>query len=198
MKDLYSSFEKLAAEERYGIDYGFQARRHGIPIVVLAPHGGFIEPGTSQIAETIAGEDFWFYAFEGLRRRPHCHLHITSERFDEPNGVQLIESAIMAVAIHGRADDGDPDTILIGGLEVILRDAITVSLQDAGFAVRIAQHKMAGLEPTNVCNKGKSGRGVQLELSRTLRDGLIRDAGLMGTFAGAVRAAIFHRHSEML
>jgi phage replication-related protein YjqB (UPF0714/DUF867 family) len=44
---------------------------------VIAPDGGSIEPGTSEIALKIAGLDFSFYAFEGRRKQHNNCLHIT-------------------------------------------------------------------------------------------------------------------------
>ena len=35
-------------------------------IVIIAPHGGGIEPGTSELAIAIAGEELSFAVFEGL------------------------------------------------------------------------------------------------------------------------------------
>jgi phage replication-related protein YjqB (UPF0714/DUF867 family) len=36
-------------------------------LAVVALHGGGIEPGSSEIANDIAGEESSFYAFEGLK-----------------------------------------------------------------------------------------------------------------------------------
>ena len=103
------------------------------PIVVVAPHGGRIEAGTSQTATLVASEDFSLYCFEGLvsGRR----LHITSARFDEPKGLALVEASGNAVAIHGRADKGDHQTVWMGGLHHVLRDAIGGALFDVNLTV---------------------------------------------------------------
>jgi phage replication-related protein YjqB (UPF0714/DUF867 family) len=53
-------------------------------VAIIAPHGGKIEPGTSEIAAAIAGDDYSLYRFQGLRDRPREELHITSAKFDEP------------------------------------------------------------------------------------------------------------------
>lgn len=193
--DRYLNFQALAVQERCGIDYRVCLEDRGTPTVVLAPHGGCIEPGTSEIAEAIAQEDLSFYAFEGLRPgRPHRDLHITSTRFDEPQALRLIGDAETAIAIHGRTDGDDPKTVWLGGLGVALCDAIASSLRAAGFEVASARQGLAGREPTNICNRGAAGAGVQLELPRSLRDELVVDAARLQLFGNAVRVAISAFH----
>lgn len=83
--DRYHCFAELAAGERLGTDYQIVIRERGSVYAAIAPHGGLIEPGTSELAAAIAANDHYFYSFEGLRRgRAHGDLHTTSHRFDEP------------------------------------------------------------------------------------------------------------------
>ena len=67
MPDRYRRFADLAANECLGVDYRIRVEDRGTPFVILAPHGGWIEPGTSEIAEALAGTDLSFYAFEALK-----------------------------------------------------------------------------------------------------------------------------------
>ena len=109
MADQYSNFADLAAHERLGTDYRILVHDCGSMIAVIAPHGGRIEPGTSEIAGAVAGNDLSLYSFEGIRRgRAHGELHITSPRFDEPQALGLVAAVETAIAIHGRADTKDP------------------------------------------------------------------------------------------
>ena len=86
--DKYASFALLAEAETEGTDYRIHTAPQPSPIVIIAPHGGAIEPGTSEIAAAIARNSYSLYCFEGLKPdRPHADLHITSERFDESRGV---------------------------------------------------------------------------------------------------------------
>jgi phage replication-related protein YjqB (UPF0714/DUF867 family) len=192
MADIYSNFAALAAAETAGVDYEVRLRDLGTKIVVLAPHGGKIEPGTSQIAEAIAGDDWSLYCFEGLRSGSG-DLHITSEHFDEPQAVALIEAADTAVAVHGRADLGDPATVWLGGRDSAFRDAVAATLAAAGFATQSLGHPLPGRQVMNICNRGTSGGGVQLELPRTLRDQLVTDKRKLTAFADAVRTVIAAR-----
>jgi phage replication-related protein YjqB (UPF0714/DUF867 family) len=47
-----------------------------------------------------------------------------------------------------------------------------------------------GIDPMNICNQGKSKRGVQLEVSRRIRDSLRTNKVQLETFASAVGRAI--------
>jgi len=76
MADKYASFQELARSEPRGV-YRVRSRPRRATIAVIAPHGGSIEPGTSEIALKIAGLDFSFYAFEGRRKQHNNCLHIT-------------------------------------------------------------------------------------------------------------------------
>jgi phage replication-related protein YjqB (UPF0714/DUF867 family) len=191
VNDRYSNFAELAAHEVRGTHFTVNAQDRHTAVVVIAPHGGFIEPGTSEIAKAIAGEDFSFYSFEGLiRGRPHGDLHITSHLFDEPEGLELVGSTQTAVAVHGRKDGDDPATVLLGGRNAALRDAIALSLKEAGFPVGLAEPKMDARDPGNICNRGSTGAGVQLELPLTLRKTLVAQPDRLQSFIGAVRQAI--------
>lgn len=191
MSDRYSSFAGLAAGEKAEIDYRIRCEDRRSPFVVLAPHGGWIEPGTSEIATEIAGSDLSLYLFEGLiPNRPHGDLHIRSHLFDEPIGMKLVQGAETAVAIHGRADNGAPHTIWLGGRDTALSRAIASALREAKFDVAVATGALAGHDRDNICNRGASGAGVQLELPRTLRDELKADQLGLRSFATAVRSAL--------
>lgn len=189
MADLYPNFEALAAKERSGIDYRFWLESRGTAVVIVAPHGGNIEPGTSQIAAAIARDDCSIYVFEGLRSGS-SELHITSSSFDEPSALKLIGGASTILAIHGRSDGDDARRIWLGGLNTKLRDAITSSLESAGFEVATASGTMAGTDPMNICNRGTAKMGLQLELPRTLRTELIVDEAKLYIFVEAVREAL--------
>ena len=51
MSDRYASYVQLAESEREGQDYSVRVEGdRSSAILVLAPHGGSIEPGTSELA----------------------------------------------------------------------------------------------------------------------------------------------------
>lgn len=187
MVDSYRCFAELAAGERLGIDYQIVVRDRGSFFAAIAPHGGWIEPGTSELAGAIAADDHSYYAFAGLRRgRAHRDLHITSHRFDEPQGLALVASCRSVIAVHGRADSKDSSTWL-GGRDDTLRRAIEAALAKASFEVRLAIGPLAGTDAANICNKTANDAGVQLELPRTLRGQLLENEKLMEAYSGAIR-----------
>ena len=188
MADRYRNFAKLAEKQRLGVDYAIRIEDRGTPLVILAPHGGWIERGTSEIGEAIAGADMSFYAFEALKKGAHGDFHITSHRFDEPTAIELVGKSHIAVAIHGRGN-GKNDAIWIGGRAIALGNVIGASLRDVGFAAG-PNKRLPGRHPSNICNRTLLGEGVQLELSRSLRQKLVGEAGLLSTFCEAVRNAM--------
>lgn len=188
MTDRYRTFADLAANEKLGIDYRIRIVDRGAPFVILAPHGGWIEPGTSEIAQAIAGTDLSFYAFEAMRDGPHGDFHITSHHFDEPEAIDLVGKCKTAVAVHGRQNKGG-EAVWMGVRAATLRDAISDSLRRAGFEAE-PNKRLSGRDRANICNRTLSGEGVQLELLRSLRRRLASETYLMLAFCQAVRNAI--------
>ncbi len=149
-------------------------RRGRSGIAVIAPHGGMIEPGTTELARAVAGQEHSFYSFCGLRARDNAALHRTSHRFDEPAGLQLVAEAERVLSIHGCA--GQEPVVYLGGTDAGLREKIRQSLAAEGFAVG-EDPRFPGKHPQNICNRGRSGRGVQLELTTALRRKLLAETG---------------------
>ena len=75
MADKYPNFAALEQHERSGIDYCIVIRREEPAFAIVAPHGGGIEPGTSEIADAIACQRWSFYNFEGLKRSGNSGSH---------------------------------------------------------------------------------------------------------------------------
>jgi phage replication-related protein YjqB (UPF0714/DUF867 family) len=169
MADTYPDFETLSRSETAGVDYRILLRRSRAPFALVAPHGGGIEPGSSEIADAIAGDAHSFYAFEGVKPAGNTDLHITSTRFDEPLCLTLIGRTNIVVTLHGESSDAGPVTFL-GGQDAALGGLIGASLERAGFEVRRhTDPDLQGLDCWNICNRGLSRKGVQLELSLALR-----------------------------
>lgn len=168
----YKSFAELAVSEREGISYHRRVKTRRSGFAILAPHGGGIEPGTSEIAHAIAGSLFSYYTFDGLKREGNAILHITSTYFDEPKCLHLVHSSEIAIAIHGSA--GDQKVIHVGGLHEELKMRIIHALVEAGFDAHRAEAEYAGDQAQNICNRGRVGRGVQLEISEGLRRSMFK------------------------
>jgi phage replication-related protein YjqB (UPF0714/DUF867 family) len=168
----FACYDDLARNYVEGIDYAVHvAPRQQSAVAVLAPHGGRIEGRTSEIARLIAGDDHNLYLFEGLRPTDDnfdC-LHLASRYFDEPRALDLIADCDIVIAVHGYASAG-PD-VLLGGLNESLKRGISQALAGAGISYQMEGHRFPGTQPRNICNRGRSGAGVQLELSEGLRKG---------------------------
>ena len=185
----YPNFAALSRAEREGEDFRIVSRSGRSPVAVIAPHGGDIEPGTSEIAAAIAGDEFNLYCFEGCKPSGNIGLHITSANFDEPNCLALISPCDRVVSVHGCRKG--KRTVFLGGRDARLRDAIRDRLEAHEFrAAWPPNSDLQGVSPRNICNRGRSGRGAQLELSRDLRDELGRDSEKLAEFAAAIRAAL--------
>lgn len=188
-RDRYRRYAELAAEQVEGRDYRVTAVRRGSGIAVIAPHGGRIERGTSEVARAIAGEAFDLYLFEGCLPSLNFEtLHLTSRHFDEPRALALIAGCHTVLAVHGVADTGE--RALLGGRDSLLACAIADRLFVRGVLARVSGHRYPGRDAANVCNRGSSRQGVQLELSDRLRGGPLEPA-----LVEAVRRALLDRLS---
>jgi phage replication-related protein YjqB (UPF0714/DUF867 family) len=182
--DCHANFDSLSRAHREGVDYHVTVERRGSGVAIVAPHGGHIERGTSEVARAIASDDFDLYLFEGALPALNFEtLHITSTRFDEPRALGLIADCDVVLAVHGVADTGE--RALIGGRDRALACAIADRLYARGVRAQTSGHRYAGLDPRNLCNRGRQGRGVQIELSDRLRGGRYEKAVI-----DAVRAAL--------
>jgi phage replication-related protein YjqB (UPF0714/DUF867 family) len=188
-RDKYKNFDQLRRHEREGVDFVIRRKRQRASVAIIAPHGGKIEPGTSEIAAAIAADIYSLYCFEGIKKRMNRNLHITSTNFDEPQCLKLVARSNVVVAVHGRG--GARRRIDVGGRDTELRTQISTNLRDAGFNAGVVTHgRRAGTSPRNVCNRGRSGAGAQLEVTRCLRNALYADRRRLRIFAHAVQTAI--------
>jgi phage replication-related protein YjqB (UPF0714/DUF867 family) len=186
MKDKYTSFAALAAGgEIAGTDYDITLRaRPESGVLVIAPHGGSIEIGTTEFADLIAGAEYSLFAFNGLKPRGRNRdLHITSHNFDHPECVALAARHPVVLAVHGCK--GDTSQIYVGGLDDELTTLLTARLTKAGLPAHSSGHKYPGRNPLNICNRGARARGVQLEFTLDLRTPAAR-----AVIAPIVRSAV--------
>lgn len=190
--DQYSSFKQLFEQEAPAIDYHIAVEDRGTDVLIMAPHGGRIEPGTSEIARDVAAGDLSLYCFEGLRKRPHGDLHVTSHRYDEAQAIGAASKCEVVVAIHGRSDRDDPETVWLGGLDGLLLERMEKQLNLAGFSAEVKSGDLAGAHSNNICNRGRSGKGVQLEIPKSLRDELKVNAARLQAFSEAIRKTLLH------
>ncbi len=191
LADRYKNFAELNKCEEENVDYRIHVRERYANICIIAPHGGKIEPMTSEIANKIAADEFTLYSFEGIKNHSNSDLHITSMNFDEPSALTIISRHSIVVAIHGLR--GEQEIVEVGGLDTKLRDEIISNLISSEFNCQNAKAKgCAGVSMDNICNRGNRGKGVQLEISRALRNLLDSDDVSMNTFSASIRQSIIN------
>ena len=165
----YGCYADLALAHVEGADFNVRVRRRPeSSVAILAPHGGAIEAGTSEIACAVAGSEFNLYLFEGIRESGNYPaLHLTSHRFDEPRCLGLLSACNHVMSIHGCR--GDMPQVFLGGLDAELKETVCTALTAAGIEARLDGHRFRAVHPRNICNRGRRGVGVQLELTSALR-----------------------------
>jgi phage replication-related protein YjqB (UPF0714/DUF867 family) len=163
--NIYRGFIDLAAAQTENEHFRVVVRRiDGSKVAIIAPHGGRIEQYTSEIARQIAGEDFNLYLLEGIRRAGnYCALHLTSHLFDDPRCLDLLARCDRVVAIHGC--QGGEQSALIGGRDDALAQAVKSALIEQGIHAQLGDHQFPAKHPNNMCNRRRTGAGVQLELT---------------------------------
>lgn len=138
----------------------------------MAPHGGGIEPGTTEIADAVAGDVHAFYSFSGLKERGNIEFHVPSVKFDEPEGIELAKNSRTVLTVHGCKEN--KKIVYIGGTDLSLKAKIRTALLGANFSVRESS-RFPGKNPLNICNQSRTHIGVQLEISAGLRRTMFHD-----------------------
>jgi phage replication-related protein YjqB (UPF0714/DUF867 family) len=197
MPDTYRSFLELESKEREGEDWAREYIDRGSRILIMAPHGGWIEPFTAELARAVAGNDLSLYTFQGLKAKGNEMLHLTSHRFDEPLALRATSSALWVLAIHGERSP-DRISVMVGGLWQPFRKRFVEAFEEAAILVEGPRHGLGGVNPGNICNRGQSGAGGQLEISEGLRRDLREDEGELRRFVELVRGVLFEVEREMI
>jgi phage replication-related protein YjqB (UPF0714/DUF867 family) len=60
--------------------------------------------------------------------------------------------------------------VYLGGLDKMLKEFIADELVSSGIIVPKGHGRFKGLNPDNICNRGANKKGVQMEITRGLRD----------------------------
>ena len=172
--DKYRNIAEVKQNEREDEDYTILYRELPSKITIMAPHGGGIEPGTIDIADYLAGCDYTFYAFKGLKKTGNKILHVKSNTFDEPIALKAAKNADIVISIHGAKDKSE--IVHIGGTNQELKQTMMNALRSAGFDAMISEIPgLRGIKPENICNRCKTRKGVQLEIYRGLRGTLFEN-----------------------
>ena len=170
MQDRYKSFKELSQKEKKE-DYKIICEERDSNTLILVPHGGNIEYGTSEIGREIANNKFSFYCFEGKKKNRNRGLHIKSTNFDEPKALELVDKSYYTLTIHGFKKKGK--ITYVGGRDEDLREKIIDKLKESNFKAELPNNsklkEIQGIEEENICNRNKRLMGVQLEICKGLR-----------------------------
>ena len=172
---------------------------------ILAPHGGGIEPGTSELCLAIAGYhpadvpqvppagviyDYWM--FEGLRPSGNTALHVRSTGCDDGVAVSLCAGSLNALALHGFRPEppdftADEQVVLVGGGNEAFKQYLLDGFHASPLAARDADGhgELDGNAICNIVNRtlraqldpssSPLGKGAQLELSTPLREAMFTE-----------------------
>ncbi len=168
--DHLTGFAELCARFTEGRDFVVEVLQRASTAAVVAIHGDPIERGVSNIARQIAGDEYNLYLLEGrLPTLNYENLHLASSRFDDPRCLGLIARCERVVTIHGC--NGLEEKVLLGGLDEILKARIADAFAASGVPCQTEGHRFPGRQPSNICNRGGTGMGVQVELTDPVREG---------------------------
>lgn len=201
--DIYCSNTDLYKDPNLeeGVDYARRFRRHEAfddcpdgkarisRTTIVAPHGGGIEFGTSELCLAVAGYhpatlevtpsggvtyDYWM--FEGIRSSDNSQLHVTSTHCDDGVALSLAAGASNVLAQHGCTTeqaglDGGDEAVLVGGRNALLKRALLLSFAAVGlWAIDAIDHAaINGDDQANIANRTLLGMGGHLEITGPLR-----------------------------
>ena len=188
--DKYKNFQELSQNHQQDVDYRIECEDRASAFSVIAIHGGLIEPATAEIAKVIAGKDFNYYLFEGLQKHAR-DLHLTSNNFDEPLATKMVGRSRICISIHGFKESCKRQ-VCIGGLNAKLKSIILGNLLKTGLIEQKTANpvdKFHAEDRANIANRCAEG-GVQIEISKALRDFLRDNPDKMELFASAIRKSI--------
>ncbi|MCY7924845.1 poly-gamma-glutamate hydrolase family protein [Bacillus haynesii] len=180
LTDQYGSFTEMAENEIEGTDYSVAARDAGSALLVMAPHGGGIEPGISEIVRAFE-EGFSVYLLEGLKRRGNKSLHVTSAHFDCPLAVRMAAGHRYILAFHGYDEPSRRHT-LIGGTDRRRALMFAETLEKHGFSAELAAERgyLSGTNSVSINNRCQTGLSVQFEISTAQRKAMFEQFTLKG------------------
>ena len=200
--DYYPNMSALYENETEGVNFTREWYRHRArynslkdykdenKIFIMAPHGGSIESGTTELAlatagfvknfngDTVTSFTCDYFIFNGTNPKDeNGRLHVTASHYNDADANELVNNSLISFAFHG-CTDLQPDestgkgykACLIGGRDQVLKEILEVELMTAGFNAFItSQDVLDGSLADNIINQNKRKRGAQVELTTSLR-----------------------------
>lgn len=195
--DRYQNFAELKSHQQEDTDFKIEKRMTKTPVLIMAIHGCKIEPGTSELADAVARQDFNFYNFCGLKTADSeskllldSLLHITSTHFDEPELLEMTKTAKLCLSLHGY--QGDKADFCLGGRDDELRKTILEKLQHEFPEYSTCDLccppylGLAHKNPVNQCGY----QGVQIEMSPKVRNNILQNSSFKERLSNILRGAL--------
>ena len=100
-------------------------------------------------------------------------MHVTSTRYDNKDAMNLVTESNQAIAIHGC--EGNESIAYVGGKDERLKSLIKEQLNHIGIKAKEAPSHISGQQDNNIVNCTTRGRGVQIELTTSLRKAFFKN-----------------------
>lgn len=181
-QDHFQSFTEMAKKNKEGLDYEIKYKERLSKILVSAFHGGFVEPGSTELADEITKDKYDYYTFKALKpgevHEPSLTsstLHITSTRFDEPKMMSMIKDKDFCLSLHGFG--GKEADFCVGGANAEKRKELVAHLAKAFPHLKSCElccPPFNGTSSKNPINKCQN-QGVQVEMSPSVRKRILAD-----------------------
>lgn len=177
--DRFQSMDELLSNVSKD-DYSIEINEvENSQVLIVSPHGGRIEFGTSELSKSIAGNDFSRFDFSGkLIRENFKNLHVTSTKYNLKELTLLNDKSLITISLHGFKNPPGGKFTVIGGLDEVGKELILNELSKNGLEAELATDKFTAVNPENLVNKNKRKMGIQLEISTAQRIAFFKDTEL--------------------
>lgn len=171
-RDTFKSLASLKQSLNEGQDFSISVVDRDSRVTVVSPHGGKIEPGTSELARALAERGYNLFDFQALSDNAGRTGHVTSTNFRDARLTSLLNKSTVCVSFHRMRDRHR--TIYLGGKNQRLKEIAARSLKEAGFRCTTDPPRLKGVESDNFVNLAQD-KGLQVEIPVLLADSLIPD-----------------------
>lgn len=164
---MYNTVQELIQTENENVDFKIIKVNSDSSVLISSIHGGDIEPGTSELSDSIQGRgNYNFYSFKGIKQGDNSELSIDSTSFEEQRLTELIRESDYSVFLY--LTDDDSSSCYLSGLDSGLRNLLWSRLEEKGYTVDTPANKYIYDKDTNIVNKNRRGKGVQIQISKSL------------------------------
>lgn len=193
-QDHYANFAELAEKNVQGTDYEIAVKKNASNVLVMSFHGGYIEPGTTELGAAIAEKTYDFYTFMALKKGEmdgpsltSSTLHLTSAHYDEPQLMKLVTEKDFCLGIHGFG--GEEADFCVGGGNSEQRKILVQKLLKSFPELKSCElccNPFNGVSMKNPINKCRL-QGVQVEMSPKVRKKILSDGEFLGSLSKEFR-----------